>query len=43
MEIAVLDIKGKEIGRKVTLSDSVFVIEPNEHAVYLDVKQPCNE
>ena len=39
MEIAVLDIKGKEIGRKVTLSDTVFGIEPNEHAVYLDVKQ----
>jgi large subunit ribosomal protein L4 len=39
MEIAVLDIKGKEIGRKVTLSDAVFGIEPNEHAVYLDVKQ----
>jgi large subunit ribosomal protein L4 len=39
MEIAVLDIKGKEIGRKVTLSDTVFGIEPNEHAVSLDVKQ----
>lgn len=39
MEIAVLDIKGKEIGRKVNLSDAVFGIEPNEHAVYLDVKQ----
>ena len=39
MEVAVLDIKGKETGRKVTLSDAVFGIEPNEHAVYLDVKQ----
>ncbi|MFV9483071.1 50S ribosomal protein L4 [Christiangramia sp. ASW11-125] len=39
MEIAVLDIKGKETGRKAQLSDSVFAIEPNEHAVYLDVKQ----
>ena len=39
MEIAVLDIKGKETGRKAKLSDSVFAIEPNEHAVYLDVKQ----
>ncbi|MFV8281958.1 50S ribosomal protein L4 [Christiangramia marina] len=39
MEVAVLDIKGKETGRKVQLSDSVFAIEPNEHAVYLDVKQ----
>ncbi|MCG9970145.1 50S ribosomal protein L4 [Christiangramia crocea] len=39
MEVAVLDIKGKETGRKAKLSDSVFAIEPNEHAVYLDVKQ----
>ena len=39
MEIAVVDIKGKETGRKVNLSDSVFAIEPNNHAVYLDVKQ----
>ncbi|APG61164.1 50S ribosomal protein L4 [Christiangramia salexigens] len=39
MEVAVLDIKGKETGRKAQLSDSVFAIEPNEHAVYLDVKQ----
>lgn len=39
MEIAVLDIKGKETGRKAELSDAVFGIEPNEHAVYLDVKQ----
>lgn len=39
MEVAVLDIKGKETGRKAQLSDAVFAIEPNEHAVYLDVKQ----
>ena len=39
MEVAVLDIKGKETGRKATLSDAVFAIEPNDHAVYLDVKQ----
>jgi len=39
MKIAVLDIKGKETGRKADLSDAVFAIEPNEHAVYLDVKQ----
>ncbi|MGY5848977.1 50S ribosomal protein L4 [Salegentibacter sp. F14] len=39
MEVAVVDIKGKETGRKAKLSDAVFAIEPNEHAVYLDVKQ----
>ncbi len=39
MEAKVLDINGKETGRKVKLSDSVFGIEPNKHAVYLDVKQ----
>ena len=39
MEVKVLDINGKETGRKVQLSDSVFGIEPNNHAVYLDVKQ----
>ncbi|SHG66379.1 LSU ribosomal protein L4P [Salegentibacter echinorum] len=39
MEVAVLDIKGKETGRKAKLSESVFAIEPNDHAVYLDVKQ----
>ncbi|GEC77468.1 50S ribosomal protein L4 [Flavobacterium aquatile] len=39
MEVKVLDIKGKDTGRKVQLSDSVFGIEPNKHAVYLDVKQ----
>ena len=39
MEVKVIDINGKETGRKVQLSDSVFAIEPNNHAVYLDVKQ----
>jgi len=39
MKLTVLDIKGKETGRKAELSDAVFAIEPNEHAVYLDVKQ----
>ncbi|MBC7606846.1 MAG: 50S ribosomal protein L4 [Burkholderiales bacterium] len=39
MEVKVLDFTGKETGRKVQLSDSVFAIEPNNHAVYLDVKQ----
>ncbi len=39
MKVAVLDIKGKETGRKAELSDEVFKIEPNEHAIYLDVKQ----
>ena len=39
MKVAVLDIKGKETGRKVDLSDSVFAIDPNNHAIYLDVKQ----
>jgi large subunit ribosomal protein L4 len=39
MKLAVLDIKGKETGREVELSDTVFAIEPNQHAVYLDVKQ----
>jgi large subunit ribosomal protein L4 len=39
MKVAVLDITGKETGRKVELSDDIFGIEPNNHAVYLDVKQ----
>jgi len=39
MKVAVLDINGKETGRKADLSDGVFAIEPNNHAVYLDVKQ----
>src|SRR5690554_2348392 len=39
MEVKVLDISGKETGAKVQLPDSVFGIEPNDHAIYLDVKQ----
>ena len=39
MEIAVLNIKGKDTGRKAKLNPSVFGIEPNDHAIYLDVKQ----
>lgn len=39
MELAVLNITGKETGKKVTLADAVFGIEPNDHAIYLDVKQ----
>ena len=39
MKVAVLNIQGKETGRKAELSDDVFKIEPNEHAIYLDVKQ----
>lgn len=39
MKVAVLDINGKDTGRKAELSNDVFAIEPNNHAVYLDVKQ----
>ena len=39
MDINVLDIKGQETGRKVTLNESIFGIEPNDHVIYLDVKQ----
>ena len=39
MKVAVLDINGKDTGRKADLSNKVFAIEPNNHAVYLDVKQ----
>ncbi len=39
MELTVLDKTGKETGRKVSLSQEVFGVEPNEHAVYLEVKQ----
>ena len=39
MKVAVIDINGKETGRKADLSEAVFGIEPNDHAVYLDVKQ----
>ena len=39
MELAVLNTEGKETGRKVLLADSVFGVEANDHAIYLDVKQ----
>ena len=39
MELAIINIDGKETGRKVTLNDSIFGINPNDHAIYLDVKQ----
>ena len=39
MGVSVLNIKGEDTGRKVVLNDSVFGIEPNDHAIYLDVKQ----
>ena len=39
MKVSVLDIQGKDTGRKVELSEDVYGIEPNDHAVYLDVKQ----
>ncbi|QIL75967.1 50S ribosomal protein L4 [Hymenobacter sp. HDW8] len=39
MELSVYNIKGEDTGRKVTLSDAIFGLEPNEHVMYLDVKQ----
>ena len=39
MEVSVLNINGQETGRKVTLNDAIFGIEPNDHGIYLDVKQ----
>ena len=39
MEVSVLNIKGEDTGRKVTLNESIFGIEPNDHAIYLAVKQ----
>ena len=39
MELSVLNINGQETGRKVTLNDAIFGIEPNDHVIYLDVKQ----
>lgn len=39
MELSVYNIKGEDTGRKVTLNESIFGIEPNDHAIYLDVKQ----
>lgn len=39
MEVNVLDIQGKETGRKAVLNDAIYAIEPNDHVLYLDVKQ----
>ena len=39
MELSVLNINGQETGRKVTLNEAIFGIEPNDHVIYLDVKQ----
>ena len=39
MEVSVLNINGQETGKKVTLNESIFGIEPNDHVIYLDVKQ----
>ena len=39
MEVSVLNINGQETGRKVALNDAIFGIEPNDHVIYLDVKQ----
>ena len=39
MELSVLNIKGEQTGKKVALNDAIFGIEPNNHAIYLDVKQ----
>ena len=39
MELAVVDIKGNDTGKKIALNDAIFGIEPNDHAIYLDVKQ----
>ena len=39
MEVSVYNIKGEDTGRKVVLNDAIFGIEPNDHAIYLDVKQ----
>ncbi len=39
MELSVFNIKGEDTGRKIVLDDAIFGIEPNDHAIYLDVKQ----
>lgn len=39
MELSILNMAGKETGKKVVLNDAIFGIEPNDHAIYLDVKQ----
>ena len=38
MEVSVLNIKGQDTGRKVSLNEAIYGIEPNDHAIYLDVK-----
>ncbi len=39
MELSIVNITGEDTGKKVTLNDSIFKIEPNDHVIYLDVKQ----
>ena len=39
MEVTVVNTAGKETGKKVKLNDEIFSVEPNDHAIYLDVKQ----
>lgn len=39
MEVKVINISGKETGAKVHLPDAIFAVEPNDHAIYLDIKQ----
>ncbi len=39
MELSIKNIKGEDTGKKINLSDEIFGIEPNDHAIYLDVKQ----
>ena len=39
MELSIYNIKGEDTGRKITLDDAIFAIQPNDHAIYLDVKQ----
>lgn len=39
MELSILNMAGQETGKKIALNDAIFAIEPNDHAIYLDVKQ----
>lgn len=39
MELSIYNIEGKDTGKKISLDESIFGIEPNDHAIYLDVKQ----
>ena len=39
MELQIVNTKGKDTGKKIEISESVFGVEPNDHAIYLDVKQ----